>query len=131
MREIETRLIFHVVAKQRQRKTMIMSLDSTDGRTSNIKRMLDGATRFYKNIFYVEAKIGFSLGDDFIFPSELITSEHNTILESPVFEKEVKKDVLSSYSGGAPGQHGLSFTFYQKCWEIVKEITWLSFRIFT
>jgi hypothetical protein len=42
------------------------------------------------------------------------------VLEVP-FTEEIKKAIFKSYSDGAPRPDGLSFTFYQKFWHVVKD----------
>ena len=82
--------------------------------------MLDIASSFYKNLFCSVDRSGFSLGDNFFNPEEIISEDQNTLLEAPFSEEEIKKAVFSSYLDGAPGPDGFSFMFYQKCWNIIK-----------
>ena len=42
------------------------------------------------------------------------------MLEVP-FTEEIKKAIFKSYSDGAPRPDGLSFTFNQKFWHVVKD----------
>jgi hypothetical protein len=42
-------------------------------------------------------------------------------LESPFSEQEVKAVVFYSYAEGSPGPDGLSFLFYQKFWDVIKD----------
>jgi hypothetical protein len=52
----------------------------------------------------------------------LVTEEKNELLTKPFTEEEIKDVVFSCYSDGASGSHGISFMFYQKFWEIVKDL---------
>jgi hypothetical protein len=51
---------FHVVANQR-RKTLIYSLEGPDGPTSDLSKMLDIASTFYKDLFCAKDRTSFSL----------------------------------------------------------------------
>jgi hypothetical protein len=111
---------FHAMANQRRRKTFISSLEGPDGPTSELLEMLDIATGFYKNLFCAEARSGFCLDPNFFSANEKLDSVQNNSLEAPFTEKEVKKVVLDSYLDGALGPDGISFMFYKKNWDIVK-----------
>lgn len=82
--------------------------------------MLDIATKYYKDLFCFENRNGFSLRADFFSDEELVSSEDNDLLQAPFSVEEVKLAVFGSYSDGALGPDGLSFMFYQHCWEIIK-----------
>jgi hypothetical protein len=43
------------------------------------------------------------------------------MLGSAFTDEEVRKVVFGSYADGAPSPDGLSFMFYQKFWDIIKE----------
>jgi hypothetical protein len=51
----------------------------------------------------------------------LITPEENNGLIAPFSEKEVREVVFGSYAEGAPGPDGVSFLFYQKFWDTIKD----------
>jgi hypothetical protein len=46
---------------------------------------------------------------------------HDGWTTAPFSEKEIKEAVFSSYAEGAPRPDGLSFMFYQKFWDIIKD----------
>jgi hypothetical protein len=102
------------VANQRRRKTFIYSLEGPEGATSELPKMLDIATNFYKDMFNAEARTGFSLSDGFFSQEEKLSNAQNEIMVAPFTEEEVKKAVFDYYSDGALGPDGLSFIFYQK-----------------
>jgi uncharacterized protein YdcH (DUF465 family) len=112
---------FHAVANQRRRKTLIHSLDGPNGPTSNLGEMLEIATSFYKNIFQAEDRVGISLTEDFFTPEEKVSDQYYNMLDAPFSQEEIKTDVFTSYSDGAPCHDGLSFMFYQKFWVLVKQ----------
>jgi hypothetical protein len=108
---------FHAVANQRRRKTLISSLEGPNGSTSELPEMLDIATNFY-NLFRAEARSGFC--PNFFSAEEKLDNAQNSGLEAPFTKQELKKVVFDSYSDGPPGPDGISFMFYQKLWDIVK-----------
>ena len=85
---------------------------------------------FTKACSVLRADLASPLGRIFFPLPERITPEQNTIMEQPFSEEEIKMAVFSSYSDGAPGPDGLSFMFYQRCWEIVKADILALFRDF-
>lgn len=56
---------FHAVANQRRRKTLIHTLDGPDGPVTSTVEMLDVATSFYKDLFCLEDRTGFTLSPTF------------------------------------------------------------------
>lgn len=78
------------------------------------------ASCFYKDLFCLEDREGFSLAHDLFSEGEKVTAADNSVLQAPFSEQEVKKVVFDSYADGAPGPDGLSFMFYQHFWELIK-----------
>jgi hypothetical protein len=79
------------------------------------------AKNYYKYLFSEESRGTAALEKHFWGASDLITNEENSELTTPFLEKEVRDAVFGSYAEGAPGPDGLSFLFYQKFWDIIKD----------
>jgi hypothetical protein len=60
----------------------------------------------------------------------LISRDELESLETPFSEKEIKDVVFSCYPEGVPGPDGISFLFYQRYWEVVKEDIYRMVRSF-
>lgn len=52
------------------------------------------------------------------FPSR-VTEEMNVGLTAPVSVEEVRKAAMSANGGSAPGENGLTGSFYHKYWHVV------------
>lgn len=50
---------------------------------------------------------------------EIITQEENQYLNEKPTKVDVKKTILELEENSASGPNGLTYTFYQACWEIV------------
>ena len=111
---------FHAIASQRRRKKQIAVLDGPDGPAESTSGMLKIASDFYKNLFSKEDRINLFLGPNFWDPEDLVTEEENVLLQKPFSVEEIKEAVFGSYAAGAPGPDGLSFLFYQKYWDLIK-----------
>jgi hypothetical protein len=111
---------FHAIANQWKRKKMISVLDGPCGPVETTKEMLEVASNFYKNLFAFEEGFGIHLGPNFWDPEDQVTLEDNALLEKPFSEEEIRNAVFESYASGAPGPDGLSFLFYQKNWDVIK-----------
>jgi hypothetical protein len=112
---------FQAIANQSSRKKMVYSLMGPRGVVEDQTGMMRVAVDFYKNLFAVENKEDIFLSSDFWETEDLVTQAENDTLDAPFSIEEIKEAVFSSYSDGAPGPDGLSFMFYQKFWEILKE----------
>jgi hypothetical protein len=82
--------------------------------------MLDIAVAYYKDLFCKEPCLDIDLMDDFWDPEDLVSQEHNNMLNADFSEKEVKDAIFGSYAEGAPGPDGFSFLFYQHFWELIR-----------
>jgi hypothetical protein len=60
----------------------------------------------------------------------LISRDELESLETPFSEKEIKDVVFSCYPEGVPRPDGISFLFYQRYWEVVKEDIYRMVRSF-
>lgn len=83
--------------------------------------MLNIPVMFYKNLSAKEERGNINLDQDFWEDNEKVTLEENEMLQAPFSEEEIKEALFSCYAGGALGPDGLSFMFYQKFWDIIKE----------
>ena len=111
---------FQAIANHRKRKKTITTLQGPDGETSDTKEIISIATTFYKNLFGYEDKLNFHLRDSFWIENEMITSEENDLLTSPLSEEETRNAIFGSYADGAPGPDGFPFLFYQRFWDLIK-----------
>jgi hypothetical protein len=62
------------------------------------------------------------MGPHFWDPDDILTAEENASLEKPFSEEEIKQAVFESYASGAPCPDSLSFLFYQKYWDLIKNV---------
>lgn len=51
----------------------------------------------------------------------MITTEDNSVLQSPFEEQEIWDSVKACAGDKAPGPDGFSVVFLNKCWEVIKE----------
>ena len=99
----------------------IAVLDGPCGPVESNADMLKVASDFYKNLYAREEKMNISLGSHFWDPEDMISIEENDSLQKPFSVDEIKAAVFGSYASGAPGPDGLSFLFYQRFWDLIKE----------
>jgi hypothetical protein len=78
------------------------------------------ASDYYKEFFKWEDRRGFSLGENFWDPEDILSNEERNELEKQFSEEEIKFAVFSCYLEGGPGPDGLSL-FYHKFWEVVRK----------
>lgn len=52
------------------------------------------------------------------FPAR-VTEEMNSLLSAPVTSEEIRKAAMSVNGGSAPGEYGLTGSFYHKYWHVV------------
>jgi hypothetical protein len=112
---------FHAVANHRNRKKKVLILDGPDGPVVEQRAMMEVAVNFYKELFKKEDRPNIHLVADFWSDSDRVTDEENVALTAPFSEVEFKEAIFSCYAEGAPDPDGISFLFYQKFWDLVKE----------
>ena len=78
------------------------------------------AVDFYKNLFAKDPEPNFKLGQNFWEEEDKVSRNENELLIAPFSESEIKDVIFSCYAEGAPGPDGLSFLFYQKFWNLIK-----------
>jgi len=60
------------------------------------------------------------LGQNFWEEEDKVSRNENELLIAPFSESEIKDAIFSYYAEGAPWPNGLSFLFYQKFWNLIK-----------
>jgi hypothetical protein len=112
---------FHTVANYRNRKKRIESLRGPNGLVSETTEILKVAADYYKELFRWEDRCTISLEGQFWEAKDMVSPADNVGLVAPFSEQEIKHVVFDSYAKGTPGLDGLSFLFYQKFWDIIKD----------
>jgi hypothetical protein len=95
-------------------------MDGPKGTVNSTEEIVGVATN-YKELFKTELKLGINIATNFFSKREKVTDGENEILEAEFSEGEIKKAVFEAYPDGAPGPDGLSFMFYQKFLDLVKD----------
>ena len=111
----------HSIANQRRSKKQIISLQGPSRVSEDTEGILKIAVDYYKHLFGFSDKLNIDLADDFWDANDMVSADQNAFLEADFTEAEVKAAVFGSYAEGAPGPDGLSFLFYQKFWELIKQ----------
>jgi hypothetical protein len=111
---------FHSIANQRRRKKQITQLQGEADMVEDNKGMLDIDVNYYKGLFSQEPCLDIDISDEFWDPGDLVSQDHNNMLNANFSEKEVKEAIFGSYAEGAPGPNGFSFHFYQHFWELIR-----------
>jgi hypothetical protein len=83
--------------------------------------MVDIAVDYYKKLFDKEVEPSVELSQDFWDTEDKVSEEENRLLTASFFEAEIKSALFSCYAEGAPGPDGLSFIFYHKFWDLIKD----------
>jgi hypothetical protein len=112
---------FHAVANHRCRKKRIEIVNSPNGPVHDTSAILSVADGYYKYLFRWESRGSSCMGEDFWDSEGRVSPKEVRDLESPFLLEEVKAAVFNSYAEGAPRHDSLSFLFYQKFWDIVKD----------
>jgi hypothetical protein len=112
---------FHAIANQRRRKMTICSIDGPEGTMETTKEILKVASDYYKGLFKYEARHNINIDEHFFSQEEKVSEEERETLEAPFSEEEIRKVVFESHPEGVPGPDDLSFIFYQKFWNLIKD----------
>jgi hypothetical protein len=110
---------FHIVANQR-RKMTVCNMDGPKGTVETTEEILKVASDYYKDLFKYETRPDINIDEHFFSQEEKVSKEERETLDAPFSEEEVRKAVFESYPEGALGPDGLSFIFYQKLWNLIK-----------
>jgi hypothetical protein len=95
-------------------------LQGDAGMVEDNKGMLDIDVKYYKDLFCKESCLDIDMMGDVWDPEDMVSQEHNDMLNAAFSEKEVKEAIFGSYAEGAPGPDGFSFLFYQHFWELIR-----------
>jgi hypothetical protein len=87
------------------------------------KGMLDIVVNYYKDLFCKEPCLDIDLMDDFWDLEDMVSQEHNDMLNAAFSEKEVKDAIFGSYAEGAPD--GFSSFFINIFGSLLELISWL------
>lgn len=112
---------FHAVANYRSRKKRIDCLQGPGGLVYDQNSMMSVAVDYYKKLFERKVESRAELDQDFWDPEDKVSEVENRHLVAPFSEAEIKSAVFSCYAKGAPGPDVLSFIFYHKFWDLVKD----------
>lgn len=121
---------FQAIANQRNRKKRVDVLEGPNGLVDDDQGMMKVAVEFYKKLFSKEPRGEVSLKEDFWNEEDKVNEIENNWLTAPFTEEEIKQAIFSCYPEGAPGPDGVSFLFYQKFWDVVKNDIVEMFRDF-
>jgi hypothetical protein len=102
-------------------RNKIGSLKGAKGVVQDTRGIMRMASDYYKELLKWEDRGGFSLGENFWDPEDILSDKERNELEKQFSEEEIKFSVFSCYPEGAPGPDGLSFLFYHKFWEVVSK----------
>jgi hypothetical protein len=102
-------------------RNKIGSLKGAKGVVQDTRGIMRMASDYYKDLLKWEDRGGFSLGENFWDPEDILSDKERNELEKQFSEEEIKFSVFSCYPEGAPGPDGLSFLFYHKFWEVVSK----------
>lgn len=109
---------FHNVVKGRKvQNRLLMLFDEFGNEHFSEGSKGDIATGYFRELFL--SYNPFELEDLFDGFQGLVTEEMNSRLIAPVSNEEVKKAAMSVNGGSAPGEDGLTGTFYHKYWHVV------------
>jgi hypothetical protein len=111
---------FHAVANQRKRKNTIYDIEGPERVMNSTKDIIKVATQYYNELFKFEPRPKINISNSFFFEGEKVSEGENAVLEDRFTEEEIKKVVFESFPDGALGPDGVSFTFYQHFWDVIK-----------
>lgn len=102
---------FHGVANGRKRKCLSKSLEDNGDIVTDIGKLKDMITKFYKKLFGSERQSNIRLHSDLWKQNSKVTMEENVELTKPFTLKELEEVVHSLRDDSAPGPDGFSSVF--------------------
>jgi hypothetical protein len=110
-------------------KKQIYQLQGDAGMVEDNKGMLDIAVKYYKDLFCKEPCLDIDLMNGFWDLEDMLSQQHNDMLDAPFSEKEVKDAIFGSYAEGAPGPDVFIFLFINIFGSSLELISWTWLRI--
>ncbi|XP_031479798.1 uncharacterized protein LOC116250303 [Nymphaea colorata] len=111
-------VVFHVMAKTRQAKHKIRSLECDGIEYVQSSQILEVCMDYFKKVLARDEVQG-NLFDG-IENTVRVTESENSQLLQPISEEEMTEGVWSLDKGSAVGANGFSNYFLQECWVMVK-----------
>ncbi|KAF3779601.1 Transposon TX1 uncharacterized protein [Nymphaea thermarum] len=108
---------FHAMAKSRQAKRKITSLECEGTEYVQSGQILEVCTTYFRNILATDIAHGRSFEDVDRIPK--VTDDENEQLLKPILEEEVTAAMWSLDKDSAAGPDGFPNFFYQECWAMV------------
>ncbi|CAA0822688.1 Unknown protein, partial [Striga hermonthica] len=111
---------FHTITLQRRRHNAIRRLLTAQGRVlSSQAEMEEHISEFYSHLFTSEVHWD---GDSILhLIPQRVTPDMNDALIKPVTQDEMKSTLFHLPDDKAPGEEGMSSTFYKHFWDLIKQ----------
>lgn len=111
---------FHAVVEGRRKRNNISTLQKENGTWCESEGEIEGEINAYFNKLFTSNN---PKHFDTILSGipQVITGQMNNKLTRPVSEMEVKKAVFSLHPNKAPGPDGMTPSFFQNFWDVVKK----------
>ncbi|KAF3792602.1 Transposon TX1 uncharacterized protein [Nymphaea thermarum] len=108
---------FHAMAKSRQTKRKITSLECEGTKYVQSGQIHEVCTTYFRNVLATDVAQGRSFEDVDRIPK--VTDDDNEQLLKPILEEEVTAAMWSLDKDSAAGPDGFPNYFYQECWTMV------------